>query len=152
MTPTKMRRAAALVLAALCLTALCGCQLRLTLGDPFSWEDLSKTQEVQVIPGGTGDAVQTITGEAELEAFVAGLEVEQWQLTGLPEGAAVSGAFRLTQLESRKLGQRAEDRQRLEICTLLAYEGLPCLTVEAAGLQLHFQIPPEAQAHLAQYL
>ena len=54
MTPTKMRRAAALVLAALCLTALCGCQLRLTLGDPFSWEDLSKTQEVQVIPGGSG--------------------------------------------------------------------------------------------------
>ena len=152
MTPTKMRRAAALVLAALCLTALCGCQLRLTLGDPLSREDLSKTQEVQVIPGGTGDAVQTITGEAELEAFVAGLELEQWQLADLPEGAAVSGAFRLTQLEAQKLGQRAEDRQRLEICTLLAYEGLPCLTVEAAGLQLHFQIPPEAQAHLAQYL
>ena len=152
MTPTKMRRAAALVLAALCLTALCGCQLRLTLGDPFSWEDLSKTQEVQVIPGGTGGAVQTITGEAELEAFVAGLEVEQWQLTGLPEGAEVSGAFRLTQLETLKLGQPAAERQRLEICTLLAYEDLPCLTVEAAGLHFHFQIPPEAQARLTQYL
>ena len=152
MAHTKRCQAAALILAALCLTALCGCQLRLTLSDPFSWEDLSKAQEIQVIPGGTEEAAQAITGEAELEAFVAGLELEQWQLADLPEGAAVSGAFRLTQLEAQKLGQRAEDRQRLEICTLRAYEGLPCLTVEAAGLQLHFQIPPEAQAHLAQYL
>ena len=55
-------------------------------------------------------------------------------------------------LSNEMLGQPAAERQRLEICTLLAYEDLPCLTVEAAGLHFHFQIPPEAQARLTQYL
>ena len=153
MSHTKKHRAAALILAALCLTALCGCQLQPTQSNKaFFWEDLSKTQEIQVIPGGAGEASWAITGEAELEAFVADLELEQWQLASPPDGAALSGAFRLTQLESLKLGQKAEDRQKVEICTLLTYEDLPYLTVETAGLRFHFRISPEAQAHLEEYL
>lgn len=76
---------------------LCGCQSGGNTDSSDFGDDLSKAQEIAVIPADTSDVSETITADEDIKAFIEALDLESWKLKPLSEGASEIGSFGLSQ-------------------------------------------------------
>ena len=94
--------------------------------------------------------METITAQEDIEAFVSALNLEDWTLNELPDGAAEIGSFGLSQEGTVKLGQAQTDGTRYDIGTLTLYDG-PYIDFEIAGLHTTFTVSEETADGLRDY-
>ena len=121
-----------IVLAAI-LTLLCGCQTGKNTNAADYGDAISKAQEIAVISPDTAEVIDTITDAKEIENFVSALNVEQWELTPLPDEASEIGVFGLAQEKTIRLGQTNTDGTLYDIATITLYDG-SYIGIEICGL------------------
>lgn len=127
---------------------LCGCQSPAdTAVDAQEWE---KTQQIEVIPAGETDAIETITSQQQIEDFVQALDTSDWRPQPLPDNARPIGSFELYQTPTRHLGETEPDETLYHAATVTLYDG-NCLTADIAGASVAFSLPEEAAGSLAAY-
>lgn len=129
----------------LAMMLLCGCGNTENAGDPG--DSIAKAQEIAVIPAGAQAPVQTITAQDELEDFVHGLDLAEWQPASLPEDAVAAGSFGLSQEATVQFGEEESDGTLHDICRITLYDG-PYVDFEAAGLHMAFRVTDEAAEFL----
>ena len=140
------------ILAAVMMIALlCGCQASEDTGADYG-DDFSKAQEIAVIPAGTSEVTKIISSDEDIEAFVLGMDVENWKLAELPEGAVEVGTFGLSQEKTIRLGQTDTDGTLYDVATIILYEE-PYITAEIVGLDMDmtFEVSKDAADHLKGY-
>lgn len=131
---------------------LCGCQADRGGTDVSGYYgELSKAQEIAVIPAGTSDIGETLTESQDMAGFVTALDMEHWELKTLPENAEAVGTFSFSQEETIKFGESATDGKLHYVCEMVCYEGIPYVTLKIAGLKMTFIVPDETAKYLAEY-
>lgn len=113
--------------------------------------ELSKAQEIAVIPADASAAAQVLTEGEEISDFIFVLDMEQWEWKPLPKEAEFVGIFRFSQEETIQLGERAADGELHPVCEVLSYADIPYVTLKIAGTEMTFQVPDEAAEALAEY-
>lgn len=136
------------VLPAALALLLCGC--RAPADTAVDAQELKKAQQIEVIPAGETDAIETITDQQQIEDFVQVLDTSDWLPQSLPDGARALGSFRLSQEATRHPGETEHDDTLHPIATLTLYDG-GCLSADIAGASVAFSLPEEAAASLAAY-
>ena len=140
------------ILAAVMMIALlCGCQASEDTGADYG-DDFSKAQEIAVIPAGTSEVTKIISSDEDIEAFVLGMDVENWKLAELPEGAVEVGTFGLSQEKTIRLGQTDTDGTLYDVAMITLYEE-PYITVEIVGIDMEMtlEVSKDAADHLKGY-
>lgn len=146
-----MRKLSVLVLMATVL--LCGCQANNESTDVSAYyENLSKAQEITVIPANASAATETLTENKDIVDFVLALDIEHWELKSLPKTAELAGTFILSQEETIKFGQSAASGDMNSVCRILCYEEIPYLTMKVAGMEMTFKVSDTTDGYLKTYL
>ena len=88
--------------------------------------------------------------EADIDAFVEAVNLEDWHMEELPEGLQKGGAFILYQTETITAFMGDREAEIQEICTFQCYQDAPYLTVDVGivDLSIHFSIPQETVDYL----
>lgn len=121
-----------------------GCQAK---GDVAGYAaDIKKAQEIAVIPYGATQETETLTEEAEIEAFAQGLALETWAWKPLPDQAEALGSFRFSQAGTQQLWQAAPGKLR-PVGDLTLYRG-GYVRLSLHHLALDFSIGADAAAYL----
>lgn len=135
----------------LLLTAilLCGCHAGGE--DAEYYGDLSKAQEIAVLPANSSAAVRVLTQRGEIADFIAALDMERWELKALPSAAELTGRFQLSQEKTVQFGECAADGALYPVCEILCYKDIPYVTLEIADIKMTFEGPDTAMEYLAAY-
>lgn len=139
-----------LLSAALGIVLLCGCGASDASGVSDYGSALEKAQQISVLPPGADEVACAITDPEEIGRFVQALEIDEWTLTSLPEGADEIGSFGLSQEKTVTLDQTAPDEALYDVGTLTLYDG-SCVGLEIAGLEMAFEISETAADYLNGY-
>src|SRR5690625_911955 len=95
---------------------------------------------------------KVIENPEEINRFVDVLQVEQWELSELPDGAVVEHMYELFQTETVKLGESQQDNNELtKVGTIISNEDIPYLELQMKHLTLHFKVPKEVATSLSDY-
>ena len=129
---------------------LCGCQSGGNTDSSDFGDDLSKAQEIAVIPAGASDVSETITADEDIKAFIEALDLESWELKPLPEGAYEIGSFGLSQEETVKLGQDGSDGNLYDIASITLYDN-SYVEFDVGGLDMTFEVSKAAADYLDGY-
>lgn len=135
-------------LPAMLALLLCGCQS--PADTAVDAQELKKAQQIEVIPAGETDAIETITDRQEIEDFVQVLDTSGWLPQSLPDGAQPIGSFQLAQEATRHPGETEHDDTLHDIATLTLYDG-GLLELNMAGIGMGFSLPEAAANSLAAY-
>lgn len=101
---------------------LCGCHANSEKEDVSEYyEELSKAQEISILPANTSTATQTLTESEEISDFILALDMELWEMKTLPKKAELAGIFQLSQEETIKFGESATDGELYSVCEILCY-------------------------------
>lgn len=126
---------------------LCGCQAEESSDVSEYYNEVSKAQEIAVVSADTSSVIQTLAGKEEIEAFMAAMDMEKWELGKLPKGAEEIGSFGLSQEETVKFGQTETDGELYDVCKISVYDA-SYVKFEAAGLDMVFEISEDAADYL----
>ena len=129
---------------------LCGCQSGGNTDSSDFGDDLSKAQEIAVIPAGASDVSETITADEDIKAFIEALDLESWELKSLPEGASEIGSFGLSQEETVKLGQNGTDENLYDIASITLYDN-SYVEFDVGRLDMTFEVSKAAADYLDGY-
>ena len=133
-------------------TLLCGCQVNNESTDVSEYYgNLSKAQEIAVIPDDTSDIEETLTESKDIASFIAALDMEHWELKTLPQVAESVGTFSFSQEETTKFGKSATDGELHYVCEIVCYEEIPYITFKTAGLKMTFRVSDETAKYLTEY-
>ncbi len=131
---------------------LCGCHANSEKEDVAEYyEELSKAQEITVLPADTSAATQILTESEEISDFIFALDMEHWEMKPLPKTAELVGTFQLSQEETIQFGESATDGELYPVCEILCYGEVPYVTLEIAGMKMTFKISDTAMDYLADY-
>lgn len=131
---------------------LCGCQAGGGQENNSSYyNDVSKAQEIAVVPADSSEALQTLTDKEEITDFVSALDMDNWDLQELPKEAEILGSFRFSQEKTVKYGETATDGELEYLCELLCYKDVPYITFRLSGFAMTFEVSADAAAYLAEY-
>ena len=131
---------------------LCGCHANSGKDDVAEYYgELSKTQEIAVLPANTPTAAQILTESEEISDFIFALDMEHWELKTLPKAAELAGTFQLSQEETIKFGESATDGELYPVCEILCYEGIPYVTLEIADMKMTFNVSDTTIEYLTEY-
>lgn len=125
----------------------CGCGKEESSDVSEYYNEVSKAQEIAVVSADTSSVIQTISGKEEIEAFMAALDMEGWELGKLPKGAEEIGSFGLSQEETVKFGQTETDGELYDVCKISVYDA-SYAKFETAGLDMVFEISEDAADYL----
>ena len=135
------------------LILLCGCQAKQNANSTDYGDAISKAQEIAVISPDAAEVIETITDAKEIEDFVAALNVDQWELTTLPDEAYEIGAFGLAQEKTIKLGQTDTDGTLYDVATITLYNdsyiGITICGLD--GLDMTFAVSEDTANYLKGY-
>ena len=107
---------------------LCGCHANSEKEDVSEYyEELSKAQEISILPANTSTATQTLTESEEISDFILALDMEHWEMKALPKEAELAGTFQLSQ------------------------EEIPYVTLKIAGMKMTFKVSDAAMEYLTNY-
>ncbi|MBP3459292.1 MAG: hypothetical protein J6K58_08790 [Lachnospiraceae bacterium] len=131
---------------------LCGCHANSEKEDASEYcGELSKAQEIAVLPANTSTATQILAESEEISDFISALDMEHWELKTLPKEAKLVGTFQFSQEETIKFGESATDGELYPVCELLCYEDIPYVTLEVDGMKMTFKVSDTAIEYLADY-
>ena len=133
----------------LVVLALLGCQQG-QAGDAWPLQ-LSKAQQIAVLPQGSDSPIKVLTGQEALEDFVLALDLEAWKPAVLPAGLEPLGAFLLSQEDTVKLGEQRTDAVLYPLGRILYYAAQPYVTIEIDHWSICFQISQAAADYLGQF-
>lgn len=139
-----------IVVLAVTLTLLCGCQARGSADASDYGKDIAKAQEIAVISPDTSEVTETITDPEEISNFVSALDLDQWELKSLPDEAVPVGSFGLAQEETVKLGQADTDGTLYDIATITLYDGA-YISLKMGGFDLAFEVSGDTAHFLNGY-
>ena len=139
-----------LILAAIILVLLCGCQANEETNASDYGDDISKAQEIAVISSDTSEVIDTITDTEEIKDFVSALNLDQWELKTLPDEASEIGSFGLAQEETIKLGQADTDGTLFDIAAITLYNGA-YISFEIGGFDMTFEVSEDTADYLNGY-
>ncbi|MCH5262561.1 MAG: hypothetical protein J1F42_06590 [Lachnospiraceae bacterium] len=145
-----MRKLSVLILMATVL--LCGCQANSESADVSAYyENLSKAQEIAVIPANASAEIEILIENKDIVDFVVALDMEHWELKSLPKAAELVGSFLFSQEETIKFGQSAASGEMNSVCEILCYEEIPYLTMKVAGMEMTFKVSDTTAEYLIAY-
>ena len=131
---------------------LCGCHADSEKEDVSEYyKELSKAQEISVLPANTSTATQILTGSDEISDFILALDMEHWEMKTLPKEAEIVGTFQLSQEETIKFGESEADGELYSVCEMLCYEDIPYATLKIAGMKMTFKVSDTAMEYLTDY-
>ena len=131
---------------------LCGCQAKNGSTDVSEYYgELSKAQEIAVIPADTSDIEETLTESEDISSFTTALDIEHWELKTLPETAEAVGTFSFSQEETIKLGESATDGELHYVGEIVCYDEIPYITLKTIGLKMTFKVSDETAKYLTEY-
>lgn len=139
-----------IVVLAVTLTLLCGCQARGSADASDYGKDIAKAQEIAVISPDTSEVTETITDPEEISNFVLALDLDRWKLKSLPDEAVPVGSFGLAQEETVKLGQVDTDGALYDIATITLYDGA-YISLEMGSFDLAFEVSGDTADFLNGY-
>lgn len=139
-----------IVVLAVTLTLLCGCQARGSADASDYGKDIAKAQEIAVISPDTSEVTETITDPEEISNFVLALDLDQWKLKALPDEAVPVGSFGLAQEKTVKLGQVDTDGTLYDVATITLYDGA-YISLEMGGFDLAFEVSGDTANFLNGY-
>lgn len=113
--------------------------------------ELSKAQEITVLPANTSTATQVLTESEEISDFIFALDMEHWEMKTLPKEAELVGTFQLSQEETIKFGESTTDGELYPVCEVLCYGDIPYVTLEMTGLKMTFKVSDTTMEYLADY-
>ncbi len=130
----------------------CGCQVNNESTNVSEYsEELSKTQEIAVIPANTSDVEKTLTESKDIESFITALDMEHWELKTLPQTAESVGTFYFSQEETIKFGESATDGELHYVFEMVCYKEIPYVTLKMTRLKMTFKVPDETAKYLTEY-
>lgn len=131
---------------------LCGCHADNGKEDAAEYyEELSKTQEIAVLPAQTSTTAQILTESEQIADFIFALDIEHWELKTLPKAAELVGTFQLSQEETIKFGESTADGELYPVCEILCYEDIPYVTLEIANMKMTFNVSDTTIEYLTEY-
>lgn len=131
---------------------LCGCHANNRKEDVAEYYgELSKTQEIAVLPANTSTATQTLTESEEISDFIFALDMEHWEMKTLPKVTELVGTFQLSQEETIKFGESATNGELYSVCEMLCYEDIPYVTLKIAGMKMTFKVSDTVMEYLSDY-
>lgn len=131
---------------------LCGCHADSEKEDVSEYyKELSKAQEISVLPANTSTATQILTGSDEISDFILALDMEHWEMKTLPKETEIVGIFQLSQEETIKFGESEADGELYSVCEMLCYENIPYVTLKIAGMKMTFKVSDTAMEYLTDY-
>ena len=139
-----------LILSAVILVLLCGCQANNDTNASDYGDDISKAQEIAVISHDTSEVIDTITDTEEIKDFASALNLDQWELKTLPDEASEIGSFGLAQEETVKLGQTDTDGTLYDIAVITLYSG-DYIGFEIGGFDMTFEVSEDTADYLNGY-
>ena len=139
-----------LILSAVILVLLCGCQANNDTDASDYGDDISKAQEIAVISHDTSEVIDTITDTEEIKDFASALNLDQWELKTLPDEASEIGSFGLAQEETVKLGQTDTDGTLYDIAVITLYSG-DYIGFEIGGFDMTFEVSEDTVDYLNGY-
>lgn len=126
------------------LITLCACSAQNE--SDVSADDLKKAQAIAVTDA-DGNLLQTITSNADIEAFVTALDIDHWSLADIPQDANPLATFGFSQEKTIHFGEKANDGQLYDIGTLSLFDA-PYLRMTILGFTFDFSIPDAAYDYL----
>ena len=140
------------IVVLMAMTFFCGCQANNESTDVSEYYgELSKAQEIAVIPTDASDAVETLTETKDIESFITMLDMEHWELKPLPQTAESIGMFSFSQEETIKFGEIATDGELHNVCEIVCYEEIPYITLKIAYLKMNFKVSDATAKYLNEY-
>ena len=137
-----------LAAAAVCVLIFCGCQGGEMDETMLMYTDeLSKVNEIDIIPDDIPDIVETLSSGEELEQFVETLDLSQWKESALSQEAEKSGTFSLREITSVD----AEQTDVRCIGEIFVYKSVPYVSVRIADTTVSFEVPQETAEYLNSY-
>ena len=142
--------------AAVCVLFFCGCQGGELDETMLTYtNELSKVNEIDVIPDDAPDIVETLSGEEELENFVETLGLSKWKESALSQEAEKSGTFSLREIVTAEdsMSEGADTGQVGVNCIgeIFVYKSVPYVSVRIADTTLSFEVPEETAEYLNGY-
>lgn len=110
-------------------------------------DELSKVNEIDIIPDDIPDIVETLSSGEELEQFVETLDLSQWKESALSQEAEKSGTFSLREITSVD----AEQTDVRCIGEIFVYKSVPYVSVRIADTTVSFEVPQETAEYLNSY-
>lgn len=129
---------------------LCACQANENKEISTYGNDIAKAQEITVISTDTSEVIARITSKEDIEDFVLALDLDQWTLKTLPNGATEIGSFGLSQEETIKFGQTDTDGTLYDIAKITLYDG-SYIGFEIGDLNTTFEVSEETVDYLNEY-
>ena len=139
-----------LILSAVILVLLCGCQANNDTNASDYGDDISKAQEIAVISHDTSEVIDTITDTEEIKDFASALNLDQWELKTLPDEASEIGSFGLAKEETVKLGQTDTDGTLYDIAVITLYSG-DYIGFEIGAFDMTFEVSEDTVDYLNGY-
>lgn len=135
--------------ALLILAMLSGCRFLTRTNVDFDADSISKAQRI-VVADAAGKEKAVLTGKADIDAFVAAMEVEGWHIAELPQGLTEAGRFTLWQQETVTALIGESEAKENEICTFRCYQEGDYLTIDTGVMDISFTfaIPQGAADYL----
>ena len=131
---------------------LCGCHADSIKEDVSEYYgELSKAQEIAVLPTNTSAATQILTNKEEISDFISALDVEHWEMKTLPKTAELVGTFQFSQEKTRKFVESATGGELYSVCEIRCYKDIPYIMQEIAGIKMTFKVSDTAMEYLADF-
>lgn len=131
---------------------LCGCQVSDKGADVSEYQaELTKAQEIAVIPANTSTVTKTLVSSEDIADFVSALDIESWELKSLPQTSELAGTFSLSQEDTIKFGETATDGELHQVCEISCYKENPYITMKILGMALTFEVPNTTAEYLNSY-
>ncbi len=131
---------------------LCACQVNNQSTNVSDYlGELSKSQEISVIPANTSNATEILTDSEIIGDFITELDIDKWELKTLPQDAEILGTFCFSQETTIKFGQSKEDTEMRNICELKCYDKIPFIMLKFDHFDITFEISDKSAEYLKEY-
>jgi len=114
---------------------------------------LEATERIDITLADNLEEVSEVVDSSEdINRFVDALQVDQWELSELPNEAVVEHMYEMFQGDTIKLGESQQDNEDVTaVGTIISYEDIPYLELQMKNMKLHFKIPKEVATFLSDY-
>lgn len=131
---------------------LCGCHFNNEKEDVTEYyEELSKTQKIEVLPADTSVETQIIAKSEEISDFIFALGMEHWEMKTLPKESELVGTFQLSQEETIKFGENQTDGELYPVCEMICYRDIAFVMLKVADMKMTFKVSDTTMEYLADY-
>lgn len=136
-----------MIVVMLCLLALCGCKNMSVADITVDNDAYTRTDRIDIIPTGSTEVIKTLESKEEVDDFIEQWNMDDWELTSLPEGTQKSGTFNFIKKENSEMGKE----KLIYVGELYAYKDSPYVTLKINGMTLSFSVSESVFHYLNSY-